>query len=131
MRGDFIIGVPLEGTRWENLTFYEYYEELSSEEREKFKEYLESINAPFTCQIENENECYPKECVKTWRDIVSMSTEELKEYYCYILHTDELHRMNMVLEELDDFDLKDISNEDLLNLKEDESNYVDGYFMPF
>ena len=131
MKKEYFMGDPLKGTRWENLTLYEYYEEMSDDERKELKEYLESINAPFTCQIEDEEECYPKECDKTWRDIVSMSNKELKEYYCYILHMEELHRMNMVLDELVDFEIHDITEEEWIELKKDENNYVDGLFLPF
>ena len=85
-------GDPLKGTKWENLTFYEYYEELSDEERQELKEHLESINAPFTWNVEYREEFYPREFSRTWRDIALMSKEQLKGYYYYNLRLDQIHR---------------------------------------
>lgn len=45
MNAIYFIEVPLVSTRWENLTFNEYYI-MSDEERQEIKEYLDSINAP-------------------------------------------------------------------------------------
>ena len=69
----------LEGTRWENLTFGEYHYFFSDEEKRELKEYLESINAPLGSEINYEAD--PEENYKTWRDIVTMSEEELKDYW--------------------------------------------------
>ena len=85
-------GDPLKGTKWENLTFYEYYEEMSDEERQELKEHLENINAPFTWDVDYREEFYPREFSRTWRDITLMSKEQLKGYYYYNLRLDQIHR---------------------------------------
>lgn len=72
-------GDPLEGTKWEYLTIGEYYCFLSDEEKQEFREYLESINAPLGVEINYKSDS--EENYKTWRDIVSMSEEELKDYW--------------------------------------------------
>lgn len=70
---------PLKGTKWEDLTLPKYCNEMSDDEREELKEHLENINAPFAYEVDddiNEEGDY-----KTWRDIVSMSDEELDKYW--------------------------------------------------
>ncbi len=79
MNDNYFKGDPLEGTKWKNLTIGEYYCFMSDEERKIFKEYLESINAPLGSEINYEAD--PEENYKTWRDIVTMSEEELKDYW--------------------------------------------------
>ena len=77
----------LEGTRWENLTFGEYHYFFSDEEKRELKEYLESINAPFGSDINNEDD--PEGNYKTWRDIVSMSEDEQDDYWEYVKARDK------------------------------------------
>ena len=78
MKDDYFKGDPLVGTRWENLTFGEYYYFFSDEEKQELKEYLENINAPFGSDINDED--YQKGNYKTWRDIVSLSEDEFNYY---------------------------------------------------
>ena len=77
MKDNNFKGDPLEDTKWKNLTIGEYCCFMSDEERKIFKKYLESINVPFGSEIYAEAEGNNK----TWRDIVSMSEEELKDYW--------------------------------------------------
>ena len=80
----YFIRTPLEDTRWEDLTFDEYYI-MSDEERQEFKEYLISINAPYGDELMREEEDeLPGVLFLSWRDIVLMSDDELvffKEYW--------------------------------------------------
>ena len=78
MNDNYYKGDPLEGTRWENLSFDEYYN-MTDDERKELREHLESINAPFGSDIIDE--ANPEDNYKTWRDIVTMSEEELKDYW--------------------------------------------------
>jgi hypothetical protein len=76
-------GDPLEGTRWENLTFNEYYN-MSDEERQEFREYLISINAPYGDELMmQEEDDLPGVLFLSWRDIVIMSDDELDFYKQY------------------------------------------------
>jgi len=77
MNENIFEGDPLEGTRWENLTFNEYYL-MSDEEKLELKGHLVSINAPFSSDLQDEEA--PEGNYKTWMDIVSMSDEELEKY---------------------------------------------------
>lgn len=90
--GRFFQGDPLKGTKWENLTFDEYYDEMSDDERKELKEHLESINAPFTWGVFTREDLYPRGYNRTWRDIVLMTKEQLDDYHFYIWKGDELHR---------------------------------------
>ena len=76
-------GDPLKGTKWESLTLHTYYEDMSDEERNELRKHLESINAPFRCDVNDAEDYYPKGLVGhwTWRDIVCMSAEQLDYYY--------------------------------------------------
>ena len=86
----YFIGDSLKKTRWENLTFDEYYT-MSGEKRQELKEYLESINAPsgYELLMEEEDELLEEEdelsgvCFISWRDIVLMSDEDLDFYKAY------------------------------------------------
>ena len=71
------------GTKWESLTLHTYYEDMSDEERNELRKHLESINAPFRCDVNDAEDYYPKGLVGhwTWRDIVCMSAEQLDYYY--------------------------------------------------
>ncbi len=69
---------PLEGTKWANLTLGEYHYLLLNNEQQELKQYLESINAPFGSDINDED--YQKGNYKTWRDIVSLSEDEFNYY---------------------------------------------------
>ena len=73
----YFIGDSLKKTRWENLTFDEYYL-MSDEEKLELKGHLVSINAPFSSDLQDEEA--PEGNYKTWMDIVSMSDEELEKY---------------------------------------------------
>ena len=77
----YFIEIPLEGTRWENLTFDDYYN-MPDEERQVLRKYLESINAPLGSNFVDEY--YPEASFITWRDIVSMSDDELEDYNRYL-----------------------------------------------
>lgn len=77
MNDNYYKGDPLTGTRWEDLSFDEYYN-MTDDDRKELREYLESINAPFGSDIDDEAD--PEGNYKTWRDIVSMSDEELEDY---------------------------------------------------
>ena len=96
---------------------------------------MDSINAPFDWDIYEEDVelcCPPGGHVKTWRDIASMSPEQLDIYYCYVQHARELHRefTQGGLTE-DDLDCGEMSEEEIQELMKDESNWEDGYFLPF
>lgn len=90
--GRFFQGDPLKGTKWENLTFDEYHDEMSDDERKELKEHLESIKAPFTWGVFTREDFYPRGYNRTWRDIVLMSKEQLDDYHFYIWKSDALHR---------------------------------------
>lgn len=90
--GRFFQGDPLKGTKWENLTFDEYHDEMSDDERKELKEHLESIKAPFTWGVFTREDFYPRGYNRTWRDIVLMSKEQLDDYHFYIWKRDALHR---------------------------------------
>ena len=79
----YFIETPLEGTRWVNLTFDEYYT-MSDEKRQEFKDYLISINAPYGDELMREEEDeLPGVLFLSWRDIVLMSDDELDFYKHY------------------------------------------------
>ena len=77
----FYNGDPLEGTRWEKLSFDDYYN-MANEERQELRCYLECINAPYWYNLVNESN--PEGHYNTWRDIVSMTNNELEEYKQYV-----------------------------------------------
>lgn len=78
----YFIGTLLEDTRWENLTFDEYYN-MSDEERQDFREYLESINAPYGDDFPDEDGVGGAYFYITWSDIVSFSDDSLERYKLY------------------------------------------------
>lgn len=79
----YFIETPLEGTRWENLTFNNYYN-MPDVERQELREYLESINAPYGGELMREEEDeLPGVLFLSWRDIVLMSDDELDFYKYY------------------------------------------------
>jgi len=78
----YFIEIPLEDTRWENLTFNEYYN-MSDEERQEFREYLISINAPYGDDFTDEDDPPGAYFCITWRDIVSFSDDSLERYKLY------------------------------------------------
>lgn len=82
MNAIYFIEVPLVSTRWENLTFNNYYN-MPDVERQELREYLESINAPCGSNIVDEDSPVVASYI-TWRDIVSMSNDELEDYKRYL-----------------------------------------------
>ena len=79
----YFIGDSLKKTRWENLTFDEYYT-MSGEKRQELKEYLISINAPYGDELMmQEEDDLPGVLFLSWRDIVLMSDDELEFYKQY------------------------------------------------
>ena len=80
----YFVGPKLVGTKWEDLTFDEYYI-MSDEERQEIKEYLESINAPsgYELMMEEGEEILPGVCYLSWKNIVSMSDDSLEFYKAY------------------------------------------------
>ena len=82
----YFIEIPLESTRWENLTFGEYYN-MPDVERQELREYLESINAPsgyeLLDELLEEEDDLSGVCFISWRDIVLMSDEDLDFYKAY------------------------------------------------
>jgi len=81
----YFVGPKLVGTKWEDLTFDEYYI-MSDEERQEIKEYLDSINAPsgYELMMEEGEEILPGVCYLSWKNIVSMSDDELEDYKRYL-----------------------------------------------
>jgi len=79
----YFVGPKLVGTKWENLTFKKYYEEMSDEERQELRKYLESINSPYGDDILEEDDPGGAFSYKAWRDIVSMSDDELEYWNQY------------------------------------------------
>lgn len=78
MSEEYSEGDPLLGTQWEHLSLNDYYN-MSEGERNDLKRYLEKINAPFGSDIDDEVNIEGN--YVTWRDIVSMSSEEFGEFY--------------------------------------------------
>ena len=80
----YFVGPKLVGTKWENLTLKKYYEEMSDDERKDLRKYLESINSPYGDDILEEDDSGGAFSYKAWRDIVSMSDDELEDYNRYL-----------------------------------------------
>lgn len=126
-------GDPLKGSRWEDLSFEDYLN-MSNEERQELKSYLEDlIEVPPGWGFVDEDGYYNE-----WMHIVSLSSdEELKDYYYQKKISEKISSLSETKELLskDDLigenDLGDIPEEMWLQYVNNDGHYYNGYLLPF
>lgn len=125
-------GDPLEGSRWEGLSFEDYCN-MSNEERQEFKVYLENlIDVPPGWTFIDEDGIYNE-----WMRIISLPSDKWEDYAiekkineitsCLFEKKSSLSKDDL----LDVTDLKGIPKEKWLEYVNDDRNYYDGYLLPF
>ena len=125
-------GDPLEGSRWEGLSFDDYCK-MTKEKKQEFKEYLENlIDVPSGWSFIDEDGIYNE-----WMHIVNIPFDKLENYK---IERKINKKISSLLEKkswlskddlLNVTDLNGIPKEKWLEYVNDDRNYYDGYLLPF
>ena len=127
------VGDPLDGSRWEGLSSEDYYN-MTDEERQEFKEYLEDlIDVPSGVHFVDKNGNYNK-----WMHIVSLPPDKLEDY---VIDRKIDEKISCLLGKKTTWSKDDLLNETDLNgiPKEKWQEYVNddayfcdnGYLLPY
>ena len=101
------VGDPLDGSRWEGLSSEDYYN-MTDEERQEFKEYLENlIDVPSGVHLVDEDGKYDK-----WMYIVSLPPDKLKDY---VIEQRIYKKMSCLVEKKYTWTIDELLNETDLN----------------
>lgn len=86
---NFQYGNPFEDTIWENLTLDEYCQ-MDNEEKQRIKDFLEEIDAPFETIWEIDGmEYLVSNEHPTWRRILSWEEEDIQKYNFHLKEQEE------------------------------------------
>ena len=127
------VGDPLEGSRWEGLSFEDYYN-MTDERKQEFKEYLDNlIDIPPGVHFVDEDGNYDE-----WMYIVSLPPDKLVNY---VIDWRINKKISCLLEKKTTWSKDDLLNETDLNgiPKEKWQEYVNddayfcdnGYLLPY